>query len=130
MKRWLLVIGLFLSSSAFSQEDWSQAYFLLDQIDSSLSKLQNSNSAMQSLNDSISTATEGSMTSAIYLQNIVGEQQLLLEQWQNNWQTTETILKEQEHLLNSYENKLKFWRIATPTLVVLSSVITAIIVAK
>ena len=116
----VLVIGLFLSSLAFSQEDWSQAYSLLDRIEDSLTELQNSNEQMQISNEDMQNIIDNSQMSVIRLKIIIGEQEKLLEQWQNNWQQTQEILRKQELLLGSYEKRLKFWRIATPVLVILS----------
>lgn len=116
----VLVIGLFLSSLAFSQEDWSQAYSLLDRIEDSLTELQNSNEQMQISNEDMQNIIDNSQMSVIRLKIIIGEQEKLLEQWQNNWQLTQEILRKQELLLDSYEKRLKFWRIATPVLVILS----------
>lgn len=116
----VLVIGLFLSSLAFSQEDWSQAYSLLDRIEDSLTELQSSNEQMQISNEDMQNIIDNSQMSVIRLKIIIGEQEKLLEQWQNNWQLTQEILRKQELLLDSYEKRLKFWRIATPVLVILS----------
>ena len=116
----VLVIGLFLSSLAFSQEDWSQAYSLLDRIEDSLIELQNSNEQMQISNEDMQNIIDNSQMSVIRLKIIIGEQEKLLEQWQNNWQLTQEILRKQELLLDSYEKRLEFWRVATPVLVILS----------
>ena len=114
------IIGLFLSSLAFSQEDWSQAYSLLDRIEDSLTELQNSNEQMQTSNEDMQNIIDNSQMSVIRLKIIIGEQEKLLEQWQNNWQMTQEILRKQELLLDSYEKRLGFWKVATPVLVVLS----------
>lgn len=115
-----LAVGLFLLSSVFSQEDWSQVYSLLDRIEDSLTELQSSNEQMQTSNEDMQSIIDNSQMSVIRLKIIIGEQEKLLAQWQNNWQQTQEILKKQELLLDSYEKRLKFWRIATPILAALS----------
>jgi len=124
----VLVIGLFLSSSAYSQDAWSPAYSLLDKIEDSLNELQNSNEQMQNSNSDMQTVIDNSQMSVIRLRIIIGEQEKLLDQWQNNWIQTQEILRKQELLLDSYEKKLRFWRTATPVLVVVSVGITILIV--
>ena len=126
MKRLLcaIVIGLLFVSAVSSQEGFSQVYSLLDMIDDNLKELQNSNESQQTLNNDMQTAISNSEMSVVKLKIIIGEQENLLKQWQNNWQETQIILQKQENLLDSYEKKLNFWRVTTPTLVIVSVIIT------
>ena len=106
-------MSLFCVCYAQSRDPWQQAYSIIDRIDENLNSMQNSNEETQNL--------------LLQLKIVIGMQSDLLTQWEQNWSETQDILRTQELLLQSYEKRLKFWKVFTPVALVAGIAIGAVI---